>query len=301
MVAPANHGGGNVGVVPRGAPGVDRSPAKRSRTAQGVVAERAVLADMGVVVDPFAHHMLVPSMSAVLGILRCWPIHKLRAKSVTLAGLAARVLWYDAQVAEALDEGIAQVALIGAGYDSRAWRFRRDGVTYFELDQRATQQDKVRRAPRPGPTYVEADLGTRGAAEALRERGLDASCAALFVIEGLTMYLSEGVVRHQLTDLAKASAEGSRLAIDFHPPSHAGTARDHRQLRLQRLARAGSGESFKLLVNRAEAIELVEDAGWTVKEEMSMREAARTLVPRESGLPVNAINEHKTLVAAVRS
>jgi hypothetical protein len=33
---------------------------------------------------------------------------------------------------------------------------------------------------------------------------------------------------------------------------------------------------------------------------MSLREAANTLVPRESGLPTDAVNEHKTLIAAAR-
>ena len=70
--------------------------AKRSRTAQGVAAERAVLADMGVLADPFARGMLTPSMGAIFWIVHHWP-YRVRARSVTLAGLAARVLWFDAQ------------------------------------------------------------------------------------------------------------------------------------------------------------------------------------------------------------
>ena len=120
-------------------------------------------------------------------------------------------------MANALDAGIKQVAVIGAGYDSRAWRFRCDGVQFFELDHGATQQDKARRAPGPGPTYVEADLTTEGAADALREHGLDASRPALFVVEGVTMYLAEEVVRHQLGELGKSSAIGSRLAAGLRP------------------------------------------------------------------------------------
>ncbi len=92
-----------------------------------MVAERAVLADMGVLADPFARGMLTPSMAATFWVVRRWP-YRVRARSVTLAGLAARVLWFDEQVAKALDAGIGQIAVIGAGYDSRAWRFRRDGV-----------------------------------------------------------------------------------------------------------------------------------------------------------------------------
>lgn len=265
-----------------------------------MAAERALLADMGVLDDPFARGMLTPSMGAILWVVQHWP-YRVRALSVTLAGLAARVLWFDAQVAEALDAGIEQIAVIGAGYDSRAWRFRRDGVQFFELDHEATQHDKARRAPRLGPTYVEADLTTKGAAEALLEHGLDASRPALFIVEGVTMYLGEEVVRHQLGELGRSSAVGSRLAVDFYPPRDAGTSQDHRQLRLQRLARIGSGEAFRLAVDRPQAVELVEASGWDVNEETSVREAARALVPRECGLPVDAVNEHKALVAGLRS
>jgi methyltransferase (TIGR00027 family) len=274
--------------------------AKRSRTAQGVAAERALLADMGVLDDPFARGMLTPSMGAILWVVRHWP-SRVRARSVTLAALAARVLWFDAQVAKALDAGIEQIAVIGAGYDSRAWRFRRDGVQFFELDHEATQKDKARRAPRPGPTYVEADLTTKGAAEALLEHGLDASRPALFVVEGVKMYLGEDVVRDQLGELGRSSAVGSRLAVDFYPPRDAGTSHDQRQLRLQRLARIGSGEAFRLALDRPQAVALVEATGWDVEEETSMRDAARALVPRESGLPVDAVSEHKALVAGLRS
>lgn len=265
-----------------------------------MVAERAVLADMGVLPDPFARTMLTPSMAATFWVLQHVP-YRVRARSVTLAGLAARVMWFDAQVTTALDAGFEQVAVIGAGYDSRSWRFRRNGVQFFELDHRATQQDKVRRAPRPGPAYVEADLTTESAAESLREHGLDSTRPALFVVEGVTMYLDEEVVRHQLGELGRSSAVGSRLAVDFYPPRDAGTSRNHRQLRLQRWARAGSGETFVLTVDRPQAVELVEASGWDVNEETGMREAARALVPRESGLPVDAVNEHKVLVAGLRS
>lgn len=45
----------------------------RSRTAQGVAAERAVLTDMGVLADPFAARMLIPSMGAVVSLVRRMP------------------------------------------------------------------------------------------------------------------------------------------------------------------------------------------------------------------------------------
>lgn len=267
-----------------------------SRTAQAVAAERALLTDMGALADPLARTMLTPTMAAFSNAAKHIPPW-LRARSVTLAGLAARVLWFDAQVADALDSHIAQIVIIGAGYDSRAWRFCREHVQFFELDQASTQSDKALRAPGPGPTYVAADLRIDTAAKALFDHGLDPSAMALFVMEGVTMYLEEKVVRHQLCELAKVGAPGSRLAVDFHPPRDAGTALNHRQNRLQRLARSGSGETFKLTLKRAEAVGLVTQSGWDVTEETSIREAALSLVPGQSGLRVDAVNEHKTLVA----
>jgi methyltransferase (TIGR00027 family) len=272
---------------------------RRSRTAQGVAAERALLTDMGVLADPFARRMLTPSMVAIVNAMQRLPTHVL-ARSVTLAGLAARVLWFDAQVTEALDANIMQIAVIGAGYDGRAWRFQRDGVQFFELDHGATQQEKTRRAPGLGPFYVAADLTTQDAGEFLVEHGLDKSRPVLFVVEGVSMYLDEKIVRDQLGGLGKASAVGSRLAVDFYPPRDAGTSLNHRQNRLQRLARFGSGETVRLTLDRPGAVELVAGSGWDVIEQTSLREAARSLVPRGSGLPVDAVNEHKTLVAGLR-
>jgi methyltransferase (TIGR00027 family) len=222
---------------------------------------------------------------------------------LTLAGLAARVRWHDAQVVRALDAGIRQVAVVGAGYDSRAWRLARDGVRFFELDDATTQADKRRKAsrfPGPGPTYVRADLRDRTAAEALVAGGLDPASPAHFVLEGLTMYLTEEVLRRQLHALAEASAAGSRLATDFYPPPAAATTdRLRRQDRIQRLFRAGSGEVLRLKVDRPAAVALVEGCGWHVDEAVGGREAA-ALVPPGSGLPINGLNEQKTLLAASR-
>jgi methyltransferase (TIGR00027 family) len=265
-----------------------------------VLAERALLTEMGVLSDPVARTMVSSPSSVFMWLVRHWPSSR-KPWSVTRAGLAARVLWHDAQVRSALDAGIGQVVVVGAGYDSRAWRFADDGVQFYELDHGTTQRDKMRRAPANGPKYVEADLWTQGAAEILLDHGLDGAQPALFILEGLTMYLSEDVVRRQLTDLAASSAEGSRISLDFYPPPDAGTSRDRRQMRYQRLARTGSGEVLRLRVDLPRAVTIVEGSGWVVTEATSTRDAARDLVGRASGLPVDAVNEHRSLIAGVRS
>jgi methyltransferase (TIGR00027 family) len=262
--------------------------AKRSRTAQGVTAERAILSRMGVIDDEFASTMLAASWKPFVVMVLGWPT----------GTLAARFLWHDAQLRRSLDAGLRQVAVIGAGYDTRAWRFRHESVAFFELDHPATQRDKRRRAPLPGPTYVQADLNHDDAGAALARAGMDPTQAVHFIVEGVTMYLTEDVVRRQFAGLAAASGPGSRFSTDFYPPAKIGSSQDRRQLRAQRLARVGSGERLLLHLDRSQAAELIVGTGWDIEELTSLRDAAIELVPERLGLPLRSINEHKTVVAA---
>jgi O-methyltransferase involved in polyketide biosynthesis len=50
--------------------------------------------------------------------------------------LAARTLFIDGQVEQAIDRGVTQVVILGAGY------FRNPGVRFFEVDHPTTQADK---------------------------------------------------------------------------------------------------------------------------------------------------------------
>src|SRR4051812_993523 len=194
---------------------------------------------MGVIDDPFSRTMLATAWKPFVTMVRHWPTTP--PWSVARAGLATRVLWHDAQLTASLDAGIRQVAVIGAGYDTRAWRFQRAGVVFFEGDHPATQRDKQRRAPRPGPTYVEMDLNRDDAGQALVHAGLDPVRPVHFIVEGVTMYLTEDVVSDQFQGLGDVCGVGSRLSTDFYPPTDAGTSQDRRLMRVQRLARAGSG------------------------------------------------------------
>lgn len=219
---------------------------------------------------------------------------------MTLAGLAGRVRWFDGEVADAMTSGITQVVTVGAGYDSRPWRLRRAGTTFFEVDHPATQVDKRRRAPGDGPTYVAADLVLDDVVAALVGAGFDPVARALFVIEGVTMYLDEAVLRHLFDSLAGAAAPGSRLVVDFYPASRPTTGVHRRQLLLQRLARIGGDEGLRTGLDRDDAVRLLDDTGWRPTEVVGARQAAVGLVPDRSGLPTTRVSEHKTFVAATR-
>ncbi|EFN53633.1 hypothetical protein CHLNCDRAFT_53521 [Chlorella variabilis] len=135
----------------------------------------------------------------------------------------ARTKWIDGALRQALDEGFTQVVCLAAGYDTRAYRFARRGVKFFELDLPAASQRKqwLVKACLPGydtlprPVYVGADLGRVTVGDALAGTGFDASRPTLFTCEGLIYYLPEAAVATLLTSVADVAAPGSRLLFDF--------------------------------------------------------------------------------------
>lgn len=163
-------------------------------------------------------------------------------RSVSLGGLvglggagvpmAARTAFFDRVVSVAIDGGVTQVVVLGAGYDGRALRFAHPGVTFFEVDRSATQADKSRRlhaigADTSGIAFVTADLTCDDLGAALHERGFDDGRLALFTCEGLLPYLVPTDGERLLRAARAVAADGSTLACNFHvrPPTNAIDAR----------------------------------------------------------------------------
>lgn len=261
---------------------------QRSRTAQYVAQTRALLTAKGVLDDPYAADMCTPAMKALTALLCSRPFDGL-STSPFFAALATRMQFFDTAVIESLNSGVEQVVIIGAGYDSRAWRLARPGVTYYELDHPATQDDKRRRAPPGGPVYVPADLAERGALQPLEEAGLDWTKQVLFVIEGVTMYLSGLEVRALLSELACSAAPQSRLAINFAAPPGTGTRTDRRRQRFLRGLGAASGEPHRFFLRASDVEPFVAETGWRLVKARTLRELAPELLG-STKLRIEAIN-----------
>jgi methyltransferase (TIGR00027 family) len=217
---------------------------------------------MGAINDPFAQQMLRPGWAIAASVLRTPGLGRL-GRNRSFAYLGARTCFYDQFIANAIDEGVRQVIVLGAGYDSRAWRFARPGVTFYEVDLPATQADKRTRAPEGGPKYVSADVTGLSLRESLTAAGFRSGEATAFTAEGLTMYLTEQQVTHLLALLSELSGPGSRLAVNFgvgfeQQGSHRG--------RVARRAMALGGEELRFRLTPAEAPKFMTNTGWTMDE-----------------------------------
>jgi methyltransferase (TIGR00027 family) len=230
-----------------------------------VVLARTHLNWMGVIDDPFAQQMLDPGWTRVASMLRLPGLCHL-GRNRSFAYLGARTCFYDDFIADALDEDFRQVGVLGAGYDSRAWRFARPGVTYYEVDLPSTQADKKTRAPEGGPTYVPADVTEPSFGGSLLGAGYRCEEPAAFTAEGLTMYLTEEKVTSLFRLLASLSAPGSRLAVNFGVGfEQQGSQRG----RIGRRVMAAGGEELRFRLAPADAPGFLAHTGWTIDELLS--------------------------------
>jgi methyltransferase (TIGR00027 family) len=265
----------------------------RSRTAQYVALVRTILTEKGAVDDPYARAMLTPLMRASAVAL---PRVGRYTDTAFFAALVGRTWAFDDAVVKAMDDGAAQIVTIGAGYDSRAWRLARPGVTFFEVDHPATQADKRRRCPPGGPTFVALDLTRETVVDALGRGGLDWSAPALFVIEGVTMYLERDEAHALLRSLVGASAGGSRLAVNFVGTQSRTTAPSRRlQMALSALGRF-HGEPYRSASTVDDPVAFVEATGWNKVESVNLRDRARQ-APHGT-LDVEGINAAAAMVVA---
>jgi methyltransferase (TIGR00027 family) len=136
--------------------------------------------------------------------------------------LALRVAYLDRLVGLAVDRcSIRQVVILGAGYDTRAARLPRAGVTFFEVDHPATQAAKRERLaslagyPVDNARYVTCNFEREDPIERLVATGFELGQPALVIWEGVVMYLTEGAVRATASRLATGLDARSLVAFDF--------------------------------------------------------------------------------------
>ena len=141
--------------------------------------------------------------------------------------VVARVRFIDDCLERCIDSGLEQLVILGAGYDTRAYRFEalKEKVRVFEVDHPATQavkRDKLKSIfpGQPGHvTFVPVDIGTQDLEAELSAAGYDPTRKTLFILEGTIMYISPEMVDNILSFIVHRSGPGSSLVFDCLPAS----------------------------------------------------------------------------------
>lgn len=205
-----------------------------SSTAQWTTLGRAL--ELGrpepIVVDEYAPVFLSRSSRMLYRGLHATGPALRRAEQFELAGLAASGLcrhrFIDEHLLTAVPE-VEQVLILGAGYDSRAYRFAGaiDDRPVFEVDLPPLSRRKAaivaRHPDRFGATRirrVEIDFHADSLIERLAAAGFTAGAPTFIAWEGVSMYLTRPAVEGTLAALAAACGVGSVLAMDFWQQVH---------------------------------------------------------------------------------
>lgn len=124
---------------------------------------------------------------------------------------------------EAVERGILQHVVLGAGLDTSAFRHPDTPARIFEVDLPAMQAWKQARlreagiAVPPSLHFVPVDFERVGLAEGLARAGFDADAPAIFSWLGVTMYLDEAAVFETLRFIA-GCAKGSAVLFEYVTP-----------------------------------------------------------------------------------
>ncbi len=197
-----------------------------SFTAAAVAAARGLAS-----VDPFAGDLLPKAVGKAIHAAESasrrspWVAAAVNAASLGLVDhIELRTAAIDEALREALDAGIEQLVILGAGLDARAWRVHGlDRVIAFEVDHPSTQAYKrarfeTRASIAAEVRFVPVDFERESLDEALAHAGHRANKKTFWIWEGVTPYLEPDATRATLAVIAARSAKGSRLATTYATP-----------------------------------------------------------------------------------
>jgi len=135
----------------------------------------------------------------------------------------ARTKYIDEQFKELMKNGIEQIVILGAGFDTRGIRFSKinSKTRIFELDSFHTQKAKICQFKKRGilspvnTIYVPIDFSVDSMSEKLVQKEFDSKKRTFFLMEGLVMYLDKKAVNNLFRLVYKLASPGSRVIFDY--------------------------------------------------------------------------------------
>lgn len=203
---------------------------KHSRTATTAAAPRALESqkpeDSRICYDPFAQKFLSPSFTLfgetrVPKLLANWMYNRI------LPGffgyIVARTRHIDEILIQCIKNGLEQLVILGAGFDSRAYRFKQLEIKtkVFEVDHPATQQIKIKKLKEIFDSlpkhvfFVPINFAEQHLNKRLIESGFESNINTLFIWEGVTYYLTPEEIDITLSSVVDNSQSGSSIIFDY--------------------------------------------------------------------------------------
>jgi methyltransferase (TIGR00027 family) len=197
-----------------------------SRSAEGVAGLRAIEAEKPegerICYDPYAWAFAPAGIGFAISkwIITSGLYDRMAPGAVGF--VAVRERYIDDYLKTCLEAGLDQVVILGAGFDTRAYRIPGiEKTSLFEIDHPATQAEKLKRLHKvvdPLPrhvTFLPVDFNTQTLNDRLLGSGYDEHAKTLFIWQGVTYFLTREGVDNTLAFIAAHSGPGSAVIFDY--------------------------------------------------------------------------------------
>jgi methyltransferase (TIGR00027 family) len=256
--------------------------------------ESSLPADRRLFEDPFARRFLGPKLAMLASLCQVPGVADLVARFVdsrwagARSSAVARTRLIDDTIGRALEQGIEQLVILGAGFDARAYRIGAlSDLPVFEVDHPDTLARKRRLLGRVSAEaasqvrFVSIDFRSSGLDQVMTAAGYSKNLRAFILWEGVTNYLNEGAVDATLRWCASA-APGSQVVFTYvhravldDPNSFAGTERLFETLQ-------AAGERWTFGLDPAELAQFLDERGLLLEEDIGSADYRARYMPRVS-------------------
>ena len=204
----------------------------------------------------------------------------------------ARTKHMDAALLDEVAAGARQAVILGAGFDTRAYRFERElaDVAVFEVDHPITAAAKRERVaavigdPPANVRYVEVDFEAQDIGGRLVERGFDPGARTVTIWSGVSTYLDAAAVDATLA-WAASLAPGSAIVFDYMDREVLeGDDRPYGAKALKRHVRR-AGEPLRFGIPRGTTAAFLAERGLQLAHDLHADEAKRRYGTHSDGRP----------------
>ncbi len=227
-----------------------------SMTALGIAVLRAVESEKPkaerICYDPYARRFVPGWFYHMTRLFILTGYAEMRGRGV-IGFLAARERYIDDYLIRQMALGFDQLVILGAGYDSRAYRFPalQGNTRVFEVDHPATQTltlERVRRIFGRLPrhvAYVGIDFNREKLEDCLAAHGYDPRAKTIFIWQGVTYYLDAASVDSTLDFIARRSGPSSSVIFDYIDEALLSTPSGHGEVKGMQRYRGMTGEDLR--------------------------------------------------------
>lgn len=220
----------------------------------------------------------------------------------------ARTKYIDAVFEKALADEFDQILLFGAGYDTRAFRFKDKAqhTRIFELDELHTQQAKIKQLKKRNLSipsnlvFIAIDFEKESLSEKLDMAEFQKGQRNLFILEGLLMYLEPDSVQETFRIIREYGSTGNRVVFDYIQASvlrHENTLYGEAQL-VKSVHKAG--EPWRFGIEPGEIESFAGAQGFEVIDHNCARELEMIYFQDKDGRMVGRVNDTHCIVTMER-